>query len=62
MSTTPRNMTTTDDVAAPTTPEITPMRVAPADVDSVIRRLGEEVTAEYNNRPTKRPRFLQTVG
>jgi hypothetical protein len=55
-------MTTIDDVAAPTTPEITPMRVAPADVDSVIRRLGEEVTAEYNNRPTKRPRFLQTVG
>jgi hypothetical protein len=53
-------MTTTEEVTAPTTPEITPMRVA--DIHNVIRRLGEEVTAEYNNRPTKRPRFLQTVG
>ena len=62
MSTTPRNMTTTDDVAAPTTPEITPMRVAPADVPSAIDAAGREVHDAYTAGRVKRPRFLQTVG
>jgi hypothetical protein len=60
--TTPRNMTI-DEVNAPTTPETTPVRVNPVDVNNVLHVINREAAERFNNnRPVKRPRFLQTVG